>query len=80
MVKTGSRDVKDGRIFSLADCFYTTSTKAGDIIPNETVDGFTPGEHIAGTISHIEIIDDRWKDGKSNRDITLLAGPLRDRM
>jgi hypothetical protein len=62
---------QDGRIFSLADCLYTARTKAGDIIPNETVDGFTPGEHITGTISHIEYIDDRWKNGKPNRHITL---------
>jgi len=66
---------QDGRIFSLADCFYTASTKAGDIIRNETADGPTPGVHIAGTISHIEYIDDRWKDGKPNRDLTLSAGP-----
>jgi hypothetical protein len=63
---------QDGRNFSLADCLYTARTKAGDIIPNESVDGFTPGEHIAGTISHIEHIDDLWKNGKPNRHITSL--------
>jgi hypothetical protein len=68
---------QDGRIFSLADCFYTASTKAGDIILNETVDGPTSGVHIAGTILHIEHIDDRWGDGKPNRQ----ALPhLRDQM
>jgi hypothetical protein len=66
---------EDGTIFSLADRFYTASTKPGDISPNETVEGFIPGEHIAGTISHMEYIDDRWKDGKPNRHLTLSCGP-----
>jgi len=73
--EVGVRRRHDGRIFSLADCFYTASTKAGDITPHEAVDGFSPGKHIAGTISHIEIIDDRCKDGTPNRHITLLPGP-----
>ena len=66
---------QDGRIFSLADCFYGATTKAGDIVPDEIIDGFTPDEHIVGTISHIEYIDDRWQNGKPNRHITLLPPP-----
>ena len=67
---------QDGRIFSLADCFYSSTTKAGDIVTDEIIDGFTPDQHVVGTISHIEYIDDRWKDGKPNRFITLLTPPV----
>ena len=74
--ENGVPRTQDGRIFSLADCFYGPTTKAGDIVTDEIIDGFTPDEHIVGTISHIEYIDDRWKDGKPNRFITRLNAPV----
>ena len=66
---------QDGRLFRLADRFYSTTTKSGDIVPDEIIDGYTPEEHIVGTILNIEYIDDRWKDGKPNRVITVLPPP-----
>ena len=65
----------DGRIFRLADCFYSTETIAGDIVADEIIDGFDVDQHIVGTIHHIEFIDDRWRDGLPNRVITVLEPP-----
>src|SRR5256884_2647280 len=65
----------DGRIFRLAECFYSTETVAGDIVADEIIDGFDVDQHIVGTIHHIEFIDDRWRDGLPNRVITVLDPP-----
>ena len=65
----------DGRIFKLADCFYSTETIAGDIVADEIIDGYDAHQHIVGTIHHVEFIDDRWKDGLPNRVVTLLEAP-----
>jgi hypothetical protein len=65
----------DGRIFRLAECFYSTETVAGDIVADEIIDGFDVDQHIVGTIHHIEFIDDRWRDGLPNRVITVLEPP-----
>ena len=65
----------DGRIFRLADCFYSTDTIAGDIVADEIIDGYDAHQHIVGTIHHVEFIDDRWKDGLPNRVVTLLEPP-----
>src|SRR6266516_5988828 len=65
----------DGRIFRLADCFYSPHTAAGDIVADEIIDGFDADQHIVGTIHHVEFIDDRWRDGLPNRVITLLEPP-----
>src|SRR5205814_49934 len=65
----------DGRIFRLAECFYSPETTAGDIVADEIIDSFDNDQHISGTIHHIEFIDDRWRDGQPNRVITLLDPP-----
>ncbi len=65
----------DGRIFRLAECFYTPETTAGDIVADEIIDGFDADQHIVGTIHNVEFIDDRWRDGLPNRVITLLDPP-----
>jgi FHA domain-containing protein len=65
----------DGRIFRLAECFYSRDTIAGDIVADEIIDGFDTEQHIVGTIHHVEFIDDRWRDGLPNRVITLLDPP-----
>jgi hypothetical protein len=65
----------DGRIFSLADCFYSTYTISGDIVADEIIDGFDSDQHIVGTIHDVEFIDDRWRDGLPNRVITVLDPP-----
>ncbi len=65
----------DGRIFRLADCFYSSETIAGDIVADEIIDGFDTDQHIVGTIQNVEFIDDRWRDGLPNRVITLLDPP-----
>jgi hypothetical protein len=65
----------DGRLFRLAECFYSPHTTAGDIVADEIIDGFDADQHIVGTIHHVEFIDDRWRDGLPNRVITLLEPP-----
>ncbi len=65
----------NGRLFRLAECFYSTETVAGDIVADEIIDGFDVTQHIVGTIHHIEFIDDRWRDGLPNRVITVLDPP-----
>lgn len=65
----------DGRIFSLAECFYSPHTSAGDIVADEIIDGFDADQHIVGTIHHVEFIDDRWRDSLPNRVITVLDPP-----
>jgi hypothetical protein len=65
----------DGRIFRLAECFYSPQTTAGDIVADEIIEGYDTGQHIVGTIHHVEFIDDRWRDGQPNRVITLLDPP-----
>lgn len=65
----------DGRLFRLAECFYSPQTTAGDIVADEIIDGFDTDQHIVGTIHHVEFIDDRWRDGLPNRVITLLDPP-----
>ncbi len=65
----------NGRIFRLAECFYSPHTVAGDIVADEIIDGFDVEQHIVGTIHHIEFIDDRWRDGLPNRVITVLDPP-----
>ena len=66
----------DGRLFRLAECFYSPDTVAGDIVADEIIDGFDSDQHIVGTIHHVEFIDDRWRDGLPNRVITLLDPPI----
>ena len=63
----------DGRIFRLAECFYSPQTAAGDIVADEIIDGYDADQHIVGTIHHVEFIDDRWRDGLPNRVITFLC-------
>jgi hypothetical protein len=61
--------------FRLAETFYSSKTKAGDIVADEIIDGFDVEQHIAGTIHHVEFIDDRWRDGVPHRTVTLLTPP-----
>src|SRR3984893_15807471 len=65
----------DGRIFRLAECFYSQQTVSGDIVADEIIDGYDIDQHIVGTIHHIEFIDDRWRGGMPNRVITVLDPP-----
>src|SRR5579863_8905701 len=66
----------NGRIFRLAECFYSPDTVAGDIVADEIIDGFDVDQHIVGTIHNVEFIDDRWRDGLPNRVITVLDPPM----
>lgn len=65
----------DGRLFRLAECFYSPHSASGDIVADEIIDGYDTEQHIVGTIQHIEFIDDRWRDGLPNRVITLVDPP-----
>jgi hypothetical protein len=65
----------DGRIFKLADCFYSATTRSGDIVCDEIIDSFDNERHIVGTIQHVEYIDDRYKNGVPRRTITILPPP-----
>ncbi len=65
----------NGKVFKLAECFYSPETKGGDIVADEIIDGFDVEQHIVGTIADVEFIDDRWRDGLPNRVITILDPP-----
>src|SRR5579859_1081537 len=65
----------DGRLFRLAECFYSADTVAGDIVADEIIDGYDSDQHIVGTIHDVEFIDDRWRDGLPNRVIAVLDPP-----
>jgi hypothetical protein len=65
----------NGKAFRLAECFYTSETHGGDIVVDEIIDGFDTEQHIVGTIGHVEFIDDRWRDGRPNRVISILDPP-----
>lgn len=69
----------DGRLFRLAETFYSPKTDAGDIFADELISGLASslGDeiHISGTIFHAEFIDDRYRNGKPNRVITVLDRP-----
>jgi hypothetical protein len=65
----------DGKLFSLADTFYHPSTNSRDIIPDAIVDGYDKGHHMTGRILNVEYIDDRWKNGKPHRTVTVVPPP-----
>lgn len=65
----------NGQLFSLADCFYSSITKSGDVVPDEIIDGYDDEQHIVGTIQYIEYIDDRYSNGVPSRTITQLPPP-----
>ncbi|MFC5642148.1 hypothetical protein [Kitasatospora cinereorecta] len=65
----------DGRLFRLAECFRSADTCAGDIVADEIIDGFDRDQHISGSIHHVEFIDDRFRGGLPNREITVLSPP-----
>src|SRR5579872_2440525 len=66
----------NGKLFRLAECFYSPTTAGGDIVADEVIDGFDEDQHIVGTIHHVEFIDDRWRDGHPSRVITVLDPPV----
>ncbi|WP_156755511.1 FHA domain-containing protein [Actinokineospora pegani] len=69
----------DGKIFRLAETFYSAQTKGGAYYSDEVISGFLEsfGEHghAAGRIYHTEFIDDRWKDGGPCRSVTIVEPP-----
>ena len=65
----------NGKVFRLAECFYSHETFGGDIVADEVIDGFDSQQHIVGTIHDVEFIDDRWRDGLPNRVINVLVPP-----
>lgn len=66
----------NGKTFKLVDCFYSPETTSGYVVADEVIDGHDKVHHIAGTIEHIEFIDDRvGPDGQPKRQITVLPPP-----
>jgi hypothetical protein len=65
----------DGSLFRLADTFYHADTNSRDIIPDAIADGYDKGHHMTGRILNVEYIDDRWKDGKPHRAVTIVPPP-----
>ncbi|TQF66206.1 FHA domain-containing protein [Pseudoalteromonas luteoviolacea] len=73
--KEGVPHMDNGKLFSLAECFYSPNTVAGFAVPDEVVTGYDRTHHIAGEIHHVEFIDDRYVNGKPNRILTVLPQP-----
>jgi hypothetical protein len=65
----------NGKLFSLAEVFYSPHTTGGDIVADSVINGFDTEQHIAGTIRDIEFIDDRFRNGLPNRVISVLPPP-----
>lgn len=65
----------DGRLYRLAESFRGPRTCGGNIVADEIIDGYDKHLHISGYISHIEFIDDRFKDGVPHRSVTYLDPP-----
>ncbi|WP_216215545.1 hypothetical protein [Amycolatopsis aidingensis] len=64
---------RDGEPFRLSEVFRSEETVAGEIFADEVIHSETPvGVHVSGFIHHTEFIDDRWVDGKPQRDIVVL--------
>jgi FHA domain len=66
----------NGKLFRLAEVFYSPYTTGGDIVADSVIDGFDTDKHIVGTIRDIEFIDDRFRNGLPNRVITVLPPPV----
>lgn len=69
-----------GVLFKLADCFYHPDTEAGAVAADEVVTGFLDAQigedaHIGGIIRHTEFIDDRWRDGRPQRVVSIVEAP-----
>jgi len=65
----------NGKLFSLAECFYSPNTTAGFVVADEVIDGFDRIHHLSGTIKHYEFIDDRYRFGRPHRVVTTLPRP-----
>ena len=65
----------DGSLFRLAECLYSPDSAAGDARADEVLSGFDVDAHIGGVVRHIEVIDDRWRDGVPSRTITVHNAP-----
>lgn len=61
----------DGSVFRLAECLYTPGTTTGNVAAEEIIECFEEGMRIAGTIDHLEFVDDRWRDGAPQRVVTV---------
>ncbi|MCO5969052.1 MFS transporter [Actinoallomurus soli] len=61
----------DGVLLKLADCFYTPYTDPGSVRGDEIVTGFAADSHIGGVARHHEHIDDRWRDGRPHREVSM---------
>jgi hypothetical protein len=66
----------NGKLLSLAEVLYSPDTTGGDIVADMIIDGFDTDRHIAGTIHHVEFIDDRFRNGLPNRVIAVLPPPV----
>lgn len=73
--KSGIPKRENGELFKLAPLFYSPHTQSGDIVADEIISGYTPDEHIVGTIQHVEFIDDRSINGKPSRKVHRLTPP-----
>ncbi|CAB9513878.1 expressed unknown protein [Seminavis robusta] len=65
----------NGKLFKLAECFHSPKTCAGYVVADEVIDGHDKIHHIAGTILHYEFIDDRYRNGKPHRSVSVLKPP-----
>jgi hypothetical protein len=69
----------DGRIYKIAETFYLPENEPGGFFTDEILTGFLSSlgteARTCGLIYHTEFIDDRYKDGKPERLITILKPP-----
>ncbi len=65
----------DGNLLLLSECFFNRDVEVGDAVVDELVSAFDTNGHIAGTVKHIEFIDDRWRDGEPQRTVVISPPP-----
>nr|CAF31535.1 putative component in exporter complex [Micromonospora olivasterospora] len=58
-------------LLKLADCFYTSYTDPGSVRGDEIITGFAADSHIGGIARYHEHIDDRFRDGRPHREVSM---------
>lgn len=65
----------DGEPFLLHELFFSPNRGGSDIIGSLILSGTDTDHHLVGSIHNVEFIDDRYKNGKPNREILRFPPP-----
>ncbi|MEU4565068.1 MFS transporter [Micromonospora sp. NPDC023956] len=66
----------DGRLLRLHECFYLPGAEGGSGgRSDEIISGWHSDAYIAGAAESIQVVDDRWVDGRPHRAVTVPTLP-----